>query len=378
MKKKLGLILSYLLIAGVCAVTAILATEDSFSLGVANYDTSYLEESGMGLPTADADYINAGLAQGKSWEELTHELYPNCKIPSYSPYAYLNDTPAAGSSASNAPAPAAPGAATANNSKSAPAKSYSHDYDEITDTAKEAFIHFTQDGQPESCYLNIADTSSQNKITGKELNATRTGKEAGKITFGSGGTVHHEWIFENWESPDDFDLDLGLNMMPVQDFEFPDTYYFEFADTNTLSGNNVTVRVRMDDKGSLYHFCKEDGGKYTEAFTATVGDDGFLEFAPTELGVYYVSKTDIAKEQKNKEEPVEKTEEEVIEEPVVEKEKPEPVEEAEPTVIPEPTEEPAVEQQAQQPSFPAIPVVVGICVVVAIAAGVILAKKRKR
>ena len=370
MKKKMSSILSYLLIMGICAFVTVLATKDSFSLG--SSDTSYLDK-GMGMSDADADYMNAGFAAGKSIEELSHELWPECEIPSYSSYSYLNNSPASGGSTST---PAAPGAATANNSKSAPAKSYSHDYDEITDVAKESFIYFTQDGQPESCYLNIADTSSQNKITGKELNATRTGKEVGKISFGSGGQIHHEWIFEDWNSSDDYELDLWLDMMPVQDFEYPDTYLFEFADTKTISDNKVTVRVRKDDKGALYHFCKEDGGKYTEAFTATVGDDGFLEFAPTELGTYYVSKTDIVKEQGNKEEPVEEVAEEVVEEPVAE-EVPEVVEESEPTVIPEPTEEPAVEQQVQQPSFPIIPVVVGICVVIAIVAGVIIAKKRK-
>ncbi len=191
-----------------------------------------------------------------------------------------------------------------------PKKTYSHEYDSITDEAKEAFIAFTDDGEPESCYLIIKASSVDNVITGKELNATRIGREDGKISFvNDDGDVVYEWGFNNWDSSDLLELDLTTTFEKTD--EYPDTYLLNFNAGRELS-NYVEFRFDTGMPDTELYVFKMDGGEYIPVGKGKTDANGYMVLNPTDLSNYTISKTDIAAIRKGEvvsENEVEETEE---------------------------------------------------------------------
>lgn len=172
---------------------------------------------------------------------------------------------------------------------------YSHNYDNITDMAKEAFIAFTSDGQPNSCYLNIKGTVSDNVITGKELNATRTGKEAGYINFveiddNGGYKNRYSWGFKDWNSDDSYELDLAVTYERMT--EYMDTYKLEFA-AGKASDNSIEFTFNTEMPEKEIHFYQNNGEEYKEVGRTVSDKDGYATFNPVELTTYIVSSEDI-------------------------------------------------------------------------------------
>ncbi len=167
-----------------------------------------------------------------------------------------------------------------------------HDFDSITNEAKSAFVSFTSDGKPESCYLNINANSESNIISGKELNYTRTGKEDGTISFVKEGKIVSKWLFSNWESEDDFQIDLTSKFEKMEGSEYPETWELKFADGDTAE-NDVTYFINTSNPDTEWHIYSKDSNEYNEIYVGTSDHEGMLELHPTKLGTYIVSKTDI-------------------------------------------------------------------------------------
>lgn len=257
-------------------------------------------------------------------------------------------------------------------------KEYSHDYDSITDLAKEAFIYFTQDGTPDSVYLNIKATSSENTINGKELNATTAGNEDGRISFvDDDKNVQYEYIFSGWKSDANYHIDLTALFDKYDTNDFEEAYTLRFSDGGTIpEGNDLTFRVQTGIKDTeLYIYVKgesdedteehtESGATYEKIHTGLTDEDGFLELHPTELSEYIVSLGEPIMVKEEEPEP------EVVEEP-----EPEPEVVAEPEKpAPAPITEPA---ESESKKFPVLPVAIGIAVfLIALCVGIIIKKKK--
>jgi len=187
-----------------------------------------------------------------------------------------------------------PASSAANNSNApAPVKEYPHDYPEINAEALEALSHFTNDGVPESAYLNINTDSKENKISGNILNLSKTEKEDIKISFVSGNEMKYEWVFREWESDDDFEMNLASAFDKDENSEYEDTYNLVFAQEGTLSGNNVTYRVNTGVSENTAFIYRKNGEDFEEIYKGKTDVDGVLELHPDELGSYVVSFTDI-------------------------------------------------------------------------------------
>lgn len=339
--------------------------------------------AGMGVPHDVAQQLDGlslddwGPILEQNWDRLdegdSSYTAPTTPVPSTPQPAQGNGAGAAGVTANQ-------GSAAAPQPK---AKIYTHDYDAITDEAKEAFIHFTKDGEPDSCYLNINNASTDNKITGKELNATKKNKETGKISFMSGESVAWEFIFEDWESEDDYELDLTTHYSKLTTSEYEDTYTLNFTDGKKISDTGNKVRFRLDTgmKDSEIHIYEgSDSDDFLDAITLTTDEDGFVEFELDGMTDYTISKTDILAAKAEREEIVET--EEATEE-TAEAVEAEPTEEAAPseeapTEAVEASEAPAEAAPAQNSTFPVIPVAAGVGVVVLLIAVIAIVKKVRK
>ncbi len=191
--------------------------------------------------------------------------------------------------------------------KSASKPNYSHDYPELSDETVEALGYFTKDGEPDSAYVNIASDSGQNVVKGSLLNLSRTNKEDMKISFVSENRVDSEWIFHEWESEDDFELELTSTL--IEDNGEYEGYLLSFAQPGTLSGNDVTYKVNMGVSDNEIFVYRRDNGKYSEMYRGMTDGEGMLELHPDELGEYFLSETDIIAEEERKAEEARKAEE---------------------------------------------------------------------
>ncbi|MDC7294631.1 hypothetical protein NXH67_14020 [Butyrivibrio sp. DSM 10294] len=165
-----------------------------------------------------------------------------------------------------------------------PAKVYAHDFDAITDEAKDNFIHFSEDGTPDSMYLNIRAESAMNTITGRELNATTSGNEVGSINYvDAEGNVLHSWVFENWKSDDDFYLDLSAYLEPYASEELVAAYKLSLQDATLPEGNTVILKVQSPyaDDTVVNIFTEETGELKETGKTLTVAD-GCITFEFTD------------------------------------------------------------------------------------------------
>ena len=165
-------------------------------------------------------------------------------------------------------------------SETKPVKVYAHDFDAITDEARDNFIHFSEDGTPESMYLNIAAESAMNDITGRELNATKTGNEIGTVNYVDGsGNVLYSWVFENWQSDDDFYLDLSAYLEPYASEELVAAYSLSLQDVTLPEGNTVKLKVQSPyADGIVVNIYSDEAGQLKDAGNTLTVTDGYITF----------------------------------------------------------------------------------------------------
>lgn len=268
----------------------------------------------------------------------------------------------------------------ASTTQKTPAKVYSHDFETITDEARENFIHFSKDGVPESMYLNINSESIDNALTGKELNATTSGNETGTVNFidGDKNTVY-SWIFEagKWTSDDEFSLDLATK---VEDYDVEDlsAQKLSVQDISLPTGNEVTLKaaVSYDDETEIGLYTLDAEGKYNKIDTVVV-EDGFITITYKDELVSYIISSDDLTTLNKEEEIVEEAQEETGSEPEQAKEVSEPVEVVEEVAEPEVAEEPVQEVPAKK-SLPVAAIIGIIVVVLAGLAGIFAYIRKKR
>ncbi len=201
-----------------------------------------------------------------------------------------------GTNPAHAPGSAVPGAPAGGSSQaSKPAIEYGHDYPELSEEAVEALEHFTSDGKPDSAYLNIEATSSQNKLTGKTLNLSRTNKEDLVVRFVSEDRIRSEWTISDWESEDDIELDLGSTLEEDEESEYKGTYELSFADGGEIS-NDVTYKINLEKADAEFFVYERSGEEYAEIYKGRTDGEGMLELHPSKLTEYVISLTDIIAE----------------------------------------------------------------------------------
>ncbi len=237
---------------------------------------------GMGVPDDEAAALESAFNSG-GWDAFEKEANKWEGGGSGKSASATNNKKQAGSAKQNA---------TAANKTSAEA--CSHDYEKISDTAREAFIYFTKDGKAKSCYLNIKNTSSENKITGKELNATKTGKEDGEIVFKDGKKVISKWKFSNWKSEDKYELDLTTTYEKSKNSKLKDAYELTFKDGKKITDNKIEYTVDTGMKNTQLYVYVANGSTNKEVFSGKSDKDGYITFQPETLGKYLISAKEIS------------------------------------------------------------------------------------
>ncbi len=266
----------------------------------------FADPSGMGVPADEAAAMQSMYDSGMDPYEAYAQMYgitPSGPINSggggSSTQAPSTSTPKTSTTAPKAapapaPTPATDSTQKSNKESKQSSGGVSHDYDTITDAARDAFVYFTHDGKANSCYLNIKSTSSENKITGKELNATRTGKEAGEIRFvDKDKKVVSKWKFENWKSDDKYELDLTSSFEEKKDQKLPGSYELVFSDGSTVKDNNIEYTVNTGMKNTKLYVYTVSGMKYSQIYSGKTDKNGDLTFNPQMLTKYIISKTEI-------------------------------------------------------------------------------------
>ncbi|WP_029231586.1 hypothetical protein [Butyrivibrio sp. VCB2006] len=252
-----------------------------------------VSEPGMGLPHDQAVRVQELIDSGMSFSEAYAIMLGEYNVP------VEYDTPSASTNANtqtetkSAPSTeAAPSTSNTEKSESKtepktetkPAKVYAHDFDAITDEAKDNFIHFSEDGTPDSMYLNIRAESAMNTITGRELNATTSGNEVGTINYvDAEGNVLHSWVFENWKSDDDFYLDLSAYLEPYTSEELVAAYKLSLQDVTLPEGNTVVLKVQSPyADGTIVNIFTEETGELKETGKTLTVSDGYITFEFTD------------------------------------------------------------------------------------------------
>ncbi len=262
---------------------------------------------------------------------------------------------------------------------------YPHDYETIDDLAKTALSYFTMDGKPDSAYINVNADSKENIVTGELLNLSKKNSENMRISFVSANEMKSEWIFENWESEDDFELDLTSTFEKDESSKYDATYRLDFAQNGTLSGNDVTYRVNTGVSSNTAYIYRVDGDNYTEVAKLDTDENGILELHPDELGSYIVSFTDIISAQKEEKAEKEKAEAERKAKEEAEKLAKESEKQASEAVVEEPSQKTSenvtenviesLPDEKEPVSIPYVPIGIGVIVFVTI--GVLVTKKKK-
>ena len=247
-----------------------------------------VSEPGMGLPHDQAVYLQELFDSGMSDEEIEKNFfgkyYPDTQTTTESQPAAQPTTPETSSTPANTTDTQKAESKTTSKAETKPAKVYAHDFDAITDEAKDNFIHFSEDGTPDSMYLNIRAESAMNTITGRELNATTSGNEVGTINYvDAEGNVLRSWVFENWKSDDDFYLDLTAYLEPYASEELVAAYKLSLQDVTLPEGNAVVLKVQSPyADGTVVNIFTEETGELKETGKTLTVADGCITFEFTD------------------------------------------------------------------------------------------------
>ncbi len=250
-----------------------------------------ISEPGMGLPDDQAAYIEQLWNSGMSDEEVSAAMcaqfdnWGGDTSATTSQPATQSTAPETPSTPANTTNTQKAESKTTSKTETKPVKVYAHDFDAITDEAKDNFIHFSEDGTPDSMYLNIRAESAMNTITGRELNATTSGNEVGTINYvDAEGNVLRSWVFENWKSDDDFYLDLSAYLETYASEELVAAYKLSLQDVTLPEGNTVVLKVQSPyADGTVVNIFTEEAGELKETGKTLTVADGYIAFEFTDV-----------------------------------------------------------------------------------------------
>ena len=336
-----------------------------------------VSEPGMGLPHDQAVYLQELFDSGMSDEEIEKNFfgkyYPDTQTTTESQPAAQPTTPETSSTPANTTDTQKAESKTTSKAETKPAKVYAHDFDAITDEAKDNFIHFSEDGTPDSMYLNIRAESAMNTITGRELNATTSGNEVGTINYvDAEGNVLRSWVFENWKSGDDFYLDLTAYLEPYASEELVAAYKLSLQDVTLPEGNAVVLKVQSPyADGTVVNIFTEETGELKETGKTLTVADGCITFEFTDAISTPVMSPETLIE-KTAEEKEDVSKDAVVAEAA-------PAEEVNEAVLEVETPDPALSSNAETVQNNNTKYIIGIiCAVLVVAAGVFAVNNKKR
>lgn len=337
-----------------------------------------VSEPGMGLPDDEADYLEQLWNSGMSDEEIQKamcerfdDINENFNEPTTQ--QTTNQAPATETpSTTKSTTTEAPKAVTKTTTQTNPVKVYEHDFDTITDEAKDNFIHFSEDGAPDSMYLNIRAESAMNTITGRELNATTSGNEVGTINYvDAEGNVLRSWVFENWKSDDDFYLDLTAYLEPYASEELVAAYKLSLQDVTLPEGNAVVLKVQSPyADGTVVNIFADESGELAETGKTLTVSDGYITFEFTDA---------ISTPVMSPETLIEKSAESVDEAKDAVAAEAAPAEEVNEAVLEVETPDPALSTNTENVQKNNTKYIIGIiCAVLVVSAGVFVVNNKKR
>ena len=246
---------------------------------------------GMGYDTSEeAEYIQSLWDAGYDVDEI-HRLEVEYEKEHHTGW-YADDQPTSAHPQSSTQSEKNPSAKKQNNSAettmpaSTSSETYSHDYSSITDEAREAFVAFVSGEIGEDCYINIDASSTDNIITGKELN--EIGNKDAKISFVDNGAVKYEWIFNGWKSDDDLAVDLTAQLIKTDEH----SYELDFSNSD-IGDNKVNFRIQTNLPSTNLYIYTQEGDGLTEETSTITDKDGYLTLNPKDMGKHIVSVTDL-------------------------------------------------------------------------------------
>ncbi len=368
----------------ICTIAAISILSVTFAQ--MSSEDYFSTEPGMGISDEEAELWEQMEKEGKDIYEIFNSLYPDATNVGTNPEPQTveNENTESGMGQNS----------EANSSQSTPTntdqietaqaesgtqqtvslKIYSHDFDTITEEARENFVYFSKDGIADSMYLNINSDSVENTLTGAELNATRINNETGVVNYvDAEGNTLFSWVVETWESEDSYTLDLTAKLDAYEAEGINNTYKLSLMDTTLPEGNSIKLKVKVpyDNDQLVKSFTLDENGNYVKGKSWIV-ENGYIVIPYEGEITSYILSTDDLTELNTVE--VEEaasvaSSEEVIEE-VAE------MAEEIPAEVEEPVADEAVEAEITTPNY-TVPIIIGCIVVLAAVAGIVIYRKKQ-
>ena len=340
----------------------------------------YSTEPGMGLPHEQADALQELFDSGMDDQEAAQQLAEQFPDSWDTSTSYSETTTSQNSEANSSQSTPTntdqieTAQEESGTQQTVSVKIYSHDFDTITEEARENFVYFSKDGVSNSMYLNINSDSIENTLTGTELNTTRINKETGVVNYvNNDGDTLFSWVVETWESEDSYTLDLTAKLDAYEAESVNNAYKLSLMDTTLPEGNTIKLKVKVpyDNDEVVKLFTQDENGNYVKGYSWIV-EDGYITIPyEGEITSYILSTDDLTELNivEAEEAATVASSEEVIEE-VAE------MAEEIPAEVEEPVVEEAAEAEITTPSY-TVPIIIGCIVVLVAVAGIVIYRKKQ-
>ena len=159
-------------------------------------------------------------------------------------------------------------------------------YDGITEEAKEAFIGFTSDSKPDSCYIDVYKDSDNLVMPKDAIAYTKANREDGIVNLvDSNGEPVVSFTFPQVDVSEDIDLNCDITVS--------DGVYGIAFKNESNPGCNVIIKLPLSERNTQYHIYDSEGAQF---FDVTTDDDGYAKFAVMTLSKYQITTGDYVEE----------------------------------------------------------------------------------
>lgn len=159
-------------------------------------------------------------------------------------------------------------------------------YDGITEEATDAFIGFTSDGKPNSCYIDVYKNSDNLVMPKSAIAYTKANREDGIVNLiDSNGEAVVSFTFPQVDVPEDIDLNCDITVS--------DGVYGIAFENESNPGCNIIIKLPLSERNTQYHIYDSEGSQF---FDVTTDDDGYAEFAVMTLSKYQLTTGDYVEE----------------------------------------------------------------------------------
>ena len=171
-------------------------------------------------------------------------------------------------------------------------KNYSHGiYEDINDSALEAFNYFLEDGEKNSCYIQIDVNASNKVMPAGYISRTESSHENGEVQFvDENGKIVYSYLFAQVTAEEDLDLSVDITEENGVIKVSPKTQKMSFTDL----GYPVCVKVNCDynpaEKFYIYTKSNKAGESYIEYMETEANENGENELKIEVIQDYYISR----------------------------------------------------------------------------------------